>query len=72
MKRFFDITVSIIKDGQTIEKKKVALPKKLINVKKCKNPRCITKTEQELDQVFRLTDPEKRIYRCIYCEAKSN
>lgn len=64
-----DITVSIIKDGQTVEKRKLALPTKLVNVKKCKNPRCICSTEQEIPHIFKLTDPEKRVYRCIYCEA---
>lgn len=63
------ITVSIIKDGKTIEKKKLALPTKLINIKKCKNPRCITSTEQEIPHIFKLTDAENRVYRCIYCEA---
>ncbi|MBD5095427.1 MAG: aspartate carbamoyltransferase regulatory subunit [Lachnospiraceae bacterium] len=63
------ITVSIIKDGETLEKKKVALPTKLINIKKCKNPRCITSTEQEIPHIFKLTDAENRVYRCIYCEA---
>ena len=64
-----DITVSIIKDGQTVEKKKLALPKKLVNIKKCKNPRCITSTEQGIPHIFKLTDEENRVYRCIYCEA---
>ena len=64
-----DITVSIIKDGQTIEKRKLALPKKLVNIKKCKNPRCITSTEQEIPHIFKLTDETNRIYRCAYCEA---
>ena len=64
-----DITVSIIKDGQTVEKKKLALPKKLVNIKKCKNPRCITSTEQGIPHIFELTDEENRVYRCIYCEA---
>ncbi len=64
-----NITVSVIKDGQTIEKKKLALPKKLVNIKKCKNPRCITSTEQDIPHIFKLTDEENRIYRCIYCEA---
>ena len=63
-----NITVSIIKDGETIEKKKVDLPKKLINIKKCKNPRCITVVEPGVDHIFRLTDPDRRIYRCIYCD----
>ena len=64
-----DITVSIIKDGQTIEKKKLALPMKLVNVKKCKNPRCITSIEQGIPHIFKLTDAKNRVYRCIYCEA---
>ncbi len=63
------ITVSIIKDGQTIEKKKLALPEKLVNIKKCRNPRCITSTEQEIPHIFKLTDKENRVYRCVYCEA---
>ena len=63
------VTVSVIKDGVTIEKKKVDLPEKLVNIKKCKNPRCITAIEPGIDHIFKLTDPEKRIYRCIYCEA---
>ena len=66
-----DVTVNIIKDGKIIEKKQVALPEKLTNVIHCKNPRCITTTEQELPHVFNLTDKEKRIYRCIYCEAQA-
>lgn len=64
-----DITVSIIKDGQTVEKKKLALPKRLVNIKKCKNPRCITSVEPDIPHIFNLTDEENRVYRCIYCEA---
>ena len=52
------VTVSIIKDGVTTEKKKVALPKKLINIKKCKNPRCITAVEPDIPQIFKLTDAD--------------
>lgn len=64
-----ETTVSIIKDGATVEKKKLALPKKLIDIKKCKNPRCITTTEQGIHHIFKLTDEKNRVYRCIYCEA---
>ena len=64
------VTVSIIKDGVTIEKKKVDLPKRLVNIKKCKNPRCITAIEPNIPHIFNLTDEEKRIYRCEYCESK--
>lgn len=66
-----DATVNIIKDGVLVEKKGIKLPERLTNVLKCKNPRCITSTEQELDHVFKLMDPAKKIYRCIYCEARS-
>ncbi len=65
-----NITINIIKDEQIIEKKSLHLPKRIKNVIKCKNPRCITSIEQELDHVFVLTDPENEIYRCMYCEEK--
>lgn len=65
-----DITVNIIKDGEIVEKKELALPETIENVIKCKNPRCITSIEQELKHVFVLTDKEKKIYRCKYCEEK--
>ena len=64
-------TVTVIKDSKIVEKKKIALPERITNVVFCKNPRCITTTEQELPNVFRLTDEKNRIYRCIYCEAKA-
>ncbi|MBQ3515388.1 MAG: aspartate carbamoyltransferase regulatory subunit [Lachnospiraceae bacterium] len=67
-----NVSVSIIKDGVTIEKKKLASPQKVINVVKCKNPRCITTIEQEIDQIFELVNTEKRVYRCIYCETEVN
>ncbi len=66
-----DITVNIIKDGKNVEKKRIALPEKLTNVITCKNPRCISGTEQELPQIFKLTDKENRVYRCLYCESKA-
>lgn len=65
-------TVNIIKDGAVAEKKKMKLPQMLKNVLKCKNPRCITTTEQELPQIFKLTDKEHKTYRCVYCETKAN
>ena len=66
-----DITVNIIRDGKTVEKKHVELPERIVGVVKCKNPRCITTTEQELPQVFELRDREHGVYRCLYCEAKA-
>ena len=66
-----DATVNIIRDGQLVEKRDIVLPEKLVNVIRCKNPRCITTTEQELPQVFVLTDRAKGVYRCRYCETKA-
>ena len=65
-----NITVNIIKDGKIVEKKRLSLPKKITNVIKCKNPRCITSIEQELKHIFILTDEENQVYRCTYCEEK--
>lgn len=65
-----NITVNIIKDGKIVDKKKLHLPKQIVNVIKCKNPRCITSIEQGLDHIFVLSDKEKGIYRCKYCEEK--
>jgi aspartate carbamoyltransferase regulatory subunit len=67
-----DITVNIIKDGVRVAKEKPQLPEEITNVVKCKNPRCITTTEQEIPHIFRLTDKKNGIYRCIYCESKPN
>ena len=64
------VTVSIIANGETIEKKKLDLPEELEGVLHCKNPRCITSTAQELAPVCKRTDRAKRESRCIYCESK--
>ncbi len=63
-----NITVDVIKDGKVQEKRKLQLPKKLVNVIHCKNPRCITSIEQEIDHIFYLADEENEVYRCKYCE----
>jgi len=65
------ITVNIIKDGKRIKKFHPPLPERLTNIIFCKNPRCITSVEQELDHVFQLTDRENKVYRCIYCDTKA-
>jgi len=64
-------TVNIIRDEKLVEKKAIQLPEKLVNVVRCKNPRCISTTEQELPQVFLLTDRANAVYRCRYCETKA-
>ena len=65
-----NVTVNIVKNGQIVEKRKLTLPEKIINVAKCTNPRCITSIEKDLEQVFTLTDRENQVYRCRYCEMK--
>jgi aspartate carbamoyltransferase regulatory subunit len=64
--------INIIRDGVLVEKKAVKLPETLTNVIRCENPRCISAVEQELDQVFKLTDRATATYRCIYCETKAH
>ena len=65
-------TVNIIKDEKLSEERNIEMPNRLVNVIKCKNPRCITSTEQELDHIFKLTDRANNVYRCLYCETKAN
>ena len=63
-----NVTVNIVKDDTIVEKRKLSLPERIVNVAKCQNPRCITSIEKSLDQVFNLTDRENQVYRCKYCE----
>ncbi len=65
------ITVNIIKNGERVEKIHPSLPKTLTGIITCKNPRCITSVERDLPHVFTLTDPDKKTYRCVYCETKA-
>lgn len=66
-----NVTVNIIRNGHLVDKKKPQMPQRVVNIIKCKNPRCITQVEQELDQIFILTDQERQVYRCFYCEVQS-
>ena len=65
-----NITVNIIRDGQLVEKKHLELPEKLVNILRCKNPRCITVSEPQLDAIFKLSNRDRRIYRCAYCDTE--
>ncbi len=65
------VTVDVIRGGKVVEKKKIELPEVLTGVIKCSNPRCITSTEENLPQIFRLSDPKGPVYRCAYCEARA-
>lgn len=66
-----NITVNIIEDSKLVKRAHLSLPEKVCGIIRCKNPRCITSTEQELKQEFKLIDPSKRLYRCIYCESEA-
>ena len=66
------ITVNIIRNGQVAERRHLELPQRVVDVIKCKNPRCITSVEREIVHEFKLTDPVKKVYRCIYCEQAAN
>ena len=65
------ITVNVIRDGKVAERRQLELPQRVVGVIKCKNPRCITSVEREIVHEFKLTDPVKKVYRCIYCEQKA-
>ena len=65
-----NITINIIDDNKIVGKHTLELPETVTNIIRCKNPRCITSIEQELPHTFKLTDRDKRIYRCVYCESK--
>ena len=65
------LTVNVIKNGKKVAKYHPELPLKIVDIVPCKNPRCITSTEQELPHVFKLTDKESGTYRCIYCDSRA-
>lgn len=65
------VTVSIIRNGDVAQRIHLKLPERITGVIRCKNPRCITSIEQELPHIFRLDDPQGRVYRCIYCESRA-
>lgn len=66
-----NITVDIVKNGVVSEKRHIELPEKLTDILVCKNPRCITSVEQDIHHEFKLTDREKGVYRCVYCDTKA-
>ena len=66
-----NITVDIVREGEVVEKKHIDLPGKITDILTCKNPRCITSTEQDIHHIFKLTDAKNGVYRCIYCDTKA-
>ncbi len=66
-----DLTITIIDNGQIKEKKSIALPEKVTGILQCKNPRCITSVEAVENTHFYLVDPEKKEYRCEFCNTRA-
>lgn len=64
-----NISIAVIKDEKIVRKIKMVLPEKVENVIRCKNPRCITATENYVSPSFRLINREKFQYACQYCDA---
>ena len=65
-----NITVNFVKDGELLKKEHIDMPETLTNIIECKNPRCITSIEQEIEHVFKLVDKDKKVYRCVYCDVE--
>lgn len=65
------ITVNIIRDGKLVKREHLSLPERIKNIIVCKNPRCITSSERSIQHEFVLVDPEKKLYRCLYCESEA-
>ena len=65
-----EMTINVIENEKLVKKYHPQLPEQIVDIVKCKNPRCITSTEQEIKHAFKCVSPENGIYRCIYCEAK--
>ncbi|HCX03098.1 MAG TPA: aspartate carbamoyltransferase regulatory subunit [Clostridiales bacterium] len=63
-----NITINVIENDKIIKKLKLDPPETVKNVMKCKNPRCITSSESEIEDIFQLIDKEKAVYKCIYCD----
>ena len=61
-----DISVTVIENGKPVRKERPKPPKRLVNIVRCRNPRCISSIEEECDQIFELSSNGK--YRCLYCE----
>ena len=64
------LILKLLSEKKTEDSEKTNSRETIINKMICKNPRCITSVEQELDQIFILTDKENGIYRCKYCDTK--
>lgn len=63
-----NITINYIENGKLIKKEKVTIPSNVKDLIKCKNPRCITNSDNYVKPSFKLVSKETLEYRCNYCE----
>ena len=59
--------INIIRDYEVVDKHLVALPDDLVDIERCKNPKCITNNEP-MKTHFHVLDAEHHTLRCRYCE----
>ncbi len=63
------VSINYVRNGVVTKKLKLTLPREVVGIMRCANPRCITQTERVDDVHFYLVNEEKRIYRCEFCDA---
>ena len=61
-------TVNVIRDFQVVEKKKLEMPKEVIGIARCRNPKCVT-NHQPITTRFSTVEKNNEIQLlCHYCE----
>ena len=66
------ITVTYVLNGEQVKKVNLTLPQHVKGILTCKNPRCITNQEHIEDVNFSLVDPQRKLYACEYCDARTS
>ena len=66
-----NVSLSIIRDYEVVEKKQVCLPDELTSIIRCNNPKCITNNEP-MHTFFHVVDKQQGIVRCHYCNHEQN
>lgn len=67
-----ELTICIIENEKVVEKIPLSLPETVRGILKCKNPRCITSTEKDIETTFTLVDAAKKSYKCEYCNTRAS
>ena len=66
-----NVVLSVIKDYEVVEKKRVETPNTIEGIIKCNNPKCITNNEP-MNTVFHVIDKTNGIVKCHYCDKEQN